>query len=247
MSTALTRLQDEHKQRLQTTKAKTIQSIFEHAAAVLAFYEDCKKTREWGESTFANRIGEWLDYSQPTAGHWLMLARGKNKFITLRNKIPVSYRSLAELSVLPQEDIEECLEIKGADTTYADVIAFKRALKAPPVKPAYVEPKPTKQELETKSTPPIDTKEVEAEWKAAENSVEHLAEVKNFQIDKKPESVLGLLIIELLAIGDEPTVKAVKQVLAKAYHPDTGRIRKDAALMSDINRCFDSIRRIHSE
>ena len=109
MSNALTRLESDHKTRLLQTKAKTIESIFEHAAAVLAFYEDCKKQREWGENTFANRIGEWCNYSHQTAGNWLMIARAQNKFTCLTGELPPSMFSLALLAPLPQEDIEECL------------------------------------------------------------------------------------------------------------------------------------------
>lgn len=103
MSTALTRLQDEHKQRLQATKAKTIESIFEHAAAVLAFYNDCKKEREWGEAHFANRIGEWLDYSQSTASQWLIVARNSSKILSATKSLPTSLRTLYELASLPQD------------------------------------------------------------------------------------------------------------------------------------------------
>ena len=271
MSTALTRLESDHKARLQQTKAKTIESIFEHAAAVLAFYEDCKKQREWGEATFANRIGEWLDYSQPTAAQWLMVARAQDKFIAVSDKIPQSYRSLAMLAPLPQEDIEECLSLKGPDTTQQDIIAFKRALKAPS-KPARTKEEINadiaKQQAAAKAVPspprpepvseaprvnrPADMGEDETLPEYAKRKFEahdkfmdeHFNDqnLRSTLLSQQIERPKAFLLQELSELLDSKTGrKLIKQTLSAAYHPDTGKIEPDVQRMARINEALTKL------
>lgn len=269
MSTALTRLQDEHKQRLQATKAKTIESIFEHAAAVLAFYEDCKKEREWGENTFANRIGEWLNYSMQTTSSWLSIGRAKEKLFVVSEQLPAAFRSLAELAVLPQEDIEECLALKGPDTTQQDIIAFKRALKAPPKPARPVEeikadiakqqaaaaappPRPEPTPEAPRANRPADMGETEtlAEYAARKFEAHDKAfdeffdsgSARTHLIARQGESPKAYLLQELSELLDSKTGrKLIKQLLSSAYHPDTGKLDQDVQRMSRINEALTKL------
>ena len=270
MSTALTRLQDEHKQRLQATKAKTIESIFEHAAAVLAFYNDCKKEREWGEATFANRIGEWLDYSRTTGSEWLMIGRNQQKFVVVNDKMPQSMHSLALLAPLPQEDIEECLALKGPDTTQQDIIAFKRALKAPPAKPARpveeikadiakqqatapappLRPEPTPEAPRANRPADMGADETLAEYAARKFEAHDKAfdeffdsgSARTHLIARQGESPKAYLLQELSELLDSKTGrKLIKQLLSSAYHPDTGKLDQDVQRMSRINEALTKL------
>lgn len=250
MSTALTRLQDEHKQRLQATKAKTIESIFEHAAAVLAFYEDCKKQREWGENTFANRIGEWCNYSASTASEWLMVARNQRKFIDKIGDLPQDKHSLALLAPLPQEDIEECLALKGPDTTQQDIIAFKRALKAPPPAQIAADKAARQAEMEARHAKELaqsaKPKALSAPYQEMVDEAQAATDtLKEFlkQFASAPRltckgneyvlAVLNALASDL--VNNEEARKIFGRTIASMYHPDSGKVRKDHDLMASWN------------
>jgi hypothetical protein len=129
-------------EQLCTSQKRSVSSLLAHASMVNDFYQDCKIRSAWGDTTFAAKIKEWLGYGYGTALQWKTIGSAVGKLEVLSEKLPLSVRSLFELSNLPEESIIKCLEAKGKDTTVEDIYTFKKALKEPATLTATVSPPP---------------------------------------------------------------------------------------------------------